>query len=284
MPGIWKRRWMMCWGSEKMKKLCCVILLFVMLGAYASTFALEYNDVKYQMGYQDVLNVLDGLSIDQKVSENSKSISIKNNEYIIYYRFSEDKVSAIRFQKLGNTTSSLNLFDPDWSLEIDDIIDLLENENAEYSYQLRVSNYTFINGKRVKLDSPEPVYTVRCYGFLDDYPAEYDLTFNVNGELVKIELGPSGIKEENSKSNYLILLAYLGEVFGPPMEAKTQDWKRFLSEDGGSILEDTCYWEHNGLRYTIVIETLIEQDSEEDEPFKGDFYKNVNLIISEIEE
>lgn len=261
-----------------------IALLCVFLCFSGSAHALKYNDIRDGMSYQEIMAVLNGLEIEEKVFETSTSYTAKNKDYNIRFYIKEDGVHIFDFAQVGNKTSSLELFVPDWSLEIDDIMDVLEEEKVEYHYRPRETRYATLNGKRTKLEQPETIHIVNCYGFMDFIPVEYNLTFNQEGKLTEIEIGPSGIKEENEESNYLVIMSYLGNAFGMPEKAETDDSTTFLSEDGGASLEDTCFWENKDSKYTMVIETLIERESAEDEPYEGVFYKNVSLIITPIDE
>lgn len=262
-----------------------IVALFTFLCLFSNAIALTYDDIQKGMSYQEVLAALKEFEVEEKEFETSKSIIVKNKDYDIGIGFKKEvnKASAIYFTKYGKKTSSIDLFVPDWSLEMDDVMDVLEAENAEYKFHPSETRFAIRNGERVKLEQPETIYTVRCYGYMDYIPVEYYLTFDSSGKLAKVDIGPTGIKEENKESNYLILLTYLGELLGAPAEAKTDDYTSFSSEDGGAILDDVCYWEYKGSQYKITIETLVEQDSNDDDLFKADFYKTVSLIVTEIE-
>ncbi len=264
------------------KAIVALLCLFLCFSGRAHAF--KYNDIHDSMSYEEIMTILTGLEIEEKAFETSTSYTAKNEDYNIKFYINEDGVHIFNFQQLGNKTSSLDLFVPDWSLEIDDIMMVLEEEKVEYHYRPRETRYVTRNGKRTLLEQPEVVHYVSCYGYLDFIPVEYNLTFNQLGSLIEVDIGPSGITGENEKSNYLIILAYLGDTLGIPIEAETDDSTEFLSEDGGAILEDTCYWKHKNSNYKMVIETLIEGVSEDDEPYKGEFYQNVSLIITPIDE
>ncbi len=96
---------------------------------------------------------------------------------------------------------------------------------------------------------------------------------------MEVNIGPNGNKE----SNYLIMMAYLGNKLGVPIESETDDSIEFSSGDGSVILEDTCYWESTNSKYEMIIESSIEQDGENDELYKGVYYKSVSLIITPID-
>lgn len=251
------------------------ILLFLMCNAYA----LEYDDIKLGMNYKEVKDALRGYELQ----ESSKSITLKNNEYKVSVGFSDGVVNLLRFEKMGEKTSSIELFDSPWYTDLYEIIDTLEEEKAYYQYRPRETKNTTQNGKRIRLEQPVLNHIVHCYGFLDYIPVEYSLTFNQEEELTGISISPSDLKEEKDESNYFILLSYMVKKHGFPEEAKVDDHTSFSNEDGSASLYDSCYWDYQDTKYELTIETTYEK-SLDDETISGDLYKYVSLNISQIYE
>lgn len=271
-----------------MKRIIIVMLFCFCLFFYGVALAeqqlaiLKYNDIEKGMSYNDVLTILrdKGFAFEEKEFETSKSIIIRNDHYKIGIGIKDDKVSALFFTKLGEKTSNLDLFDKGWSFKIDDIISLLEEENAEYDYNPENMYYSDRNGIKIWLEYPIPVQPLNFNGYMDGIPVRYYLTFDQDGSLLKNVIRDIHTGDENIESNYLVILSYMVEHAGIPEGIKTEDEKTFSIEDGGAILSDSCHWKYHDSWYEMIIETMIEQASEDDEPFKGDFYKSVSLIVT----
>ena len=253
-----------------MKRISAVVIC-ILLSLLGNAYALNYNDIKMDMSYQEVVPLLSEFELEEKAyeSSDSKSITAKKPDTTLYIGFKDNRVSSYSYYKQGKEMTSLDFFEVDWSLTIDDVILMLEKEQGKYEY-----------GTNELYDKSGYNYSFGFNGYLDYIPVEYFMRFNQEGNLTEIIITASMYFQE---SDYLTILAYMGNRFGKPENVETDEVTTFSDDDKAVEVVDTCNWISNNSIYNVIISTSIDKD-DVDEIVYGMINNSISIIIEPIKQ